>query len=92
MFWSSALSAFALAASLAFSAAALAQSTPAPPCSQSNIACQCSYKCCGEERCDGSVCSSCVVDCVRRQQPDDTRSASLRSRCANIMTRGFKRP
>jgi hypothetical protein len=29
---------------------------------------------------------------VRRKQPDDTRSASLNARCANIMTRGFKRP
>jgi hypothetical protein len=29
---------------------------------------------------------------VRRQQPNDTRSASLKARCANIMTRGFKRP
>jgi hypothetical protein len=92
MFRLYALSMAALAAFLAFSDAARAQPAGAPPCSQSNVACQCSYKCCGEERCDGSVCSSCVVDCVRRQQPNDTRAVNLRSRCSSIMTRGFKRP
>ena len=61
-------------------------------CSSTNVACQCSYKCCGEERCDGSICNQCVIDCVQRRQPTDERSISLQSRCESIMTRGFRRP
>jgi hypothetical protein len=60
-------------------------------CSPADAACQCSFLCCGEERCDGSVCNQCVIDCVQRQQTADRRAASLRSRCQSLMTRGFKR-
>jgi hypothetical protein len=60
-------------------------------CAPTNVACQCSYKCCGEERCDGAICNQCVIDCVRRRQPSDERFSSLQSRCESIMTRGFKR-
>jgi hypothetical protein len=73
----------------------LAQSpAPAPhanACAPSNIACQCSFQCCGEERCDGAICSRCVIDCVERQQVVDKRSTFLRTRCQSLMTRGFKR-
>jgi len=60
-------------------------------CSPANIPCQCSYQCCGEERCDGSVCNQCVIDCVQRQQPGDKKAAALKARCQSLMTRGFKR-
>jgi len=60
-------------------------------CSQANVACQCSYRCCGEERCDGQVCNQCVIDCVQRRQPSDERFHALRARCDSIMTRGFRR-
>jgi hypothetical protein len=64
---------------------------PAQTCAPTNIACRCSFQCCGEERCDGSICNQCVIDCVQRQQVVDRRSTSLRSRCQSLMTRGFKR-
>lgn len=60
-------------------------------CAQANVACQCSYRCCGEERCDGQVCNQCVIDCVQRRQPSDERFNALRARCDSIITRGFKR-
>ena len=60
-------------------------------CAPTNVPCQCSYLCCGEERCDGSICNQCVIDCVQRQQAVDRRSTSLRSRCQSLITRGFKR-
>jgi len=60
-------------------------------CAPANIACQCSFRCCGEERCDGSICNQCVIDCVQRQQTDDKRASPLKSRCQSLMTRGFKR-
>jgi hypothetical protein len=76
--------------------AATAASAQAPTargskCSSSNMACQCSYRCCGEERCDGQVCNQCVIDCVQRRLPSDERFGALRARCDSIMTRGFKR-
>jgi hypothetical protein len=86
--------AFALAAvALVAASAAKAQSPRAKgsSCSQSNVACQCSYRCCGEERCDGQVCNQCVIDCVQRRQPGDERFNALRARCGSIMTRGFRR-
>jgi hypothetical protein len=64
---------------------------PAQNCAPTNIACRCSFQCCGEERCDGSICNQCVIDCVQRQQVVDRRSTSLRSRCQSLMSRGFKR-
>jgi hypothetical protein len=70
---------------------ALSQSPAEPNCSPTNVACQCSYQCCGEERCDGSICNQCVIDCVQRQQVVDKRSLSLKSRRQSLMTRGFKR-
>jgi len=60
-------------------------------CATSNVACQCSYRCCGEERCDGQVCTQCVIDCVQRRQPGDERFNALRARCRSVMTRGFRR-
>jgi hypothetical protein len=77
------------------SAQRLAQN-PAPgakesSCAPANVACRCSFQCCGEERCDGSICSQCVIDCVQRQQAVDRRSQALRARCQSLMTRGFKR-
>ena len=87
-----------LAQALAAVALILAAATPAGAqgsrsnnCSSSNVACQCSYRCCGEERCDGQVCNQCVIDCVQRRQPSDERFSALRARCDSIMTRGFKR-
>ncbi len=68
--------------------------TEAPPpnaCGPTNIACHCSFQCCGEERCDGSICNQCVIDCVQRQQAVDKRSTALRARCQSLMSRGFKR-
>jgi len=62
-----------------------------PSCSPANAACQCSFSCCGEERCDGSICNQCVIDCVERHQVIDKRATSLRARCHSLMTRGFKR-
>jgi hypothetical protein len=67
------------------------QSPAQGACAPANIACQCSFQCCGEERCDGSICSQCVIDCVQRQQTVDKRALSLKSRCQSLMTRGFKR-
>ena len=81
----------AVALILAAAAPATAQSSRSNNCSPSNVACQCSYRCCGEERCDGQVCNQCVIDCVQRRQPSDERFSALRARCDSIMTRGFKR-
>jgi len=88
------LLAHALAAAVLFLGAATAASAQGPRsnnCSSNNVACQCSYRCCGEERCDGQVCNQCVIDCVQRRQPSDERFSALRARCDSIMTRGFKR-
>jgi hypothetical protein len=85
---------FAMAAALLIAAtAAKAQgaNSKGNNCTSSNVACQCSYRCCGEERCDGQVCNQCVIDCVQRRQPSDERFNALRARCDSIMTRGFKR-
>jgi hypothetical protein len=60
-------------------------------CGPANVACRCSFLCCGEERCDGSICNQCVIDCVQRQQVVDQRSQALRARCQSLITRGFKR-
>jgi len=78
---------------LAIAATASAQAPRArgSVCAQGNVACQCSYRCCGEERCDGQVCNQCVIDCVQRHQPSDNRFSALRARCGSIMSRGFKR-
>jgi hypothetical protein len=76
---------------LAAAAPATAQGSRSNNCSSGNVACQCSYRCCGEERCDGQVCNQCVIDCVQRRQPSDERFSALRARCDSIMTRGFKR-
>jgi hypothetical protein len=67
------------------------EAPPANACGPTNIACHCSFQCCGEERCDGSICNQCVIDCVQRQQAVDKRSTALRARCQSLMTRGFKR-
>jgi hypothetical protein len=75
----------------ATTASAQAPRTRGNACAQGNVACQCSYRCCGEERCDGQVCNQCVIDCVQRRQPSDERFSALRARCDSIMTRGFKR-
>ena len=79
----------AAGALLCFTGQAESQSPGA--CAPANIACQCSIQCCGEERCDGSICNQCVIDCVQRQQTVDKRALSLKSRCQSLMTRGFKR-
>jgi hypothetical protein len=84
----------ALAAAALLAASTASAQSPrgkANNCSQGNVACQCSYRCCGEERCDGQVCNQCVIDCVQRRQPSDERFNALRARCDSIMTRGFRR-
>lgn len=81
----------AAAAILVAVTAAAAQDAKRNACSPNNVACQCSYRCCGEERCDGQICNQCVIDCVQRRQPSDERFSALRARCDSIMTRGFKR-
>ena len=68
-----------------------AEAPRANSCTPTNMACQCSFQCCGEERCDGAICNQCVIDCVQRQQTVDKRALSLKSRCQSLMTRGFKR-
>jgi hypothetical protein len=80
------------AAALMLSMGQAKSQTPAESaCAPANIACQCSFRCCGEERCDGSICNQCVIDCVQRPQAVDKRALSLKSRCQSLMTRGFKR-
>jgi len=80
-----------LAGAAAPSGAPHAQTASPNACAATNVPCRCSFLCCGEERCDGSVCNQCVIDCVERRQTADNRSASLRSRCQSLMSRGFKR-
>ena len=80
------------AAALMLSMGQAKSQTPAESaCAPANIACQCSFQCCGEERCDGAICNQCVIDCVQRQQVVDKRSTALRARCQSLMSRGFKR-
>ena len=74
------------------SGAAVSQTTPQPKgCAASNVPCQCSFSCCGEERCNGAICNQCVLDCVERKKPTDARSADLRSRCQGQTTQKFRR-
>lgn len=85
--------AIVVAAALSFAVPTGAQQVQKGPgtCAPGNAACQCSYRCCGEERCDGDICNQCVIDCVQRRQPTDDRFSALRSRCESLMMRGFKR-
>jgi hypothetical protein len=81
-----------LVAVWSISGAALSQTTAqSQACAAGNVPCQCSFSCCGEERCNGAICNQCVLDCVQRKKPTDARSADLQSRCQGQTTQKFRR-
>jgi hypothetical protein len=54
-------------------------------------ACTCSFKCCGEESCDGSVCKACVESCFNGKPEDDPVYSQSLSICQYQQRSGYTR-